>query len=356
MQTIEDYSQRVLTIEDLRFDPPTLALEEVQRLALDFYGVKGEFTPLAGERDQNHRVRCTDGRQFVFKISGQSEPADVVEMQVQALRHIEQNDPGLPVPRMVASLDGNLICQVETSAGEHAIRLLSWMPGMVYQEGHFPTVQGLRDMGGFVARLGLALRDFNHPAAQHFMPWNIANGLVFSMQLRALIPAELNSWIPGYFDRLERIVFPALAKLRWQVIHQDAHGANLLRASAHSEAISGVIDFGDMIYGPLICDLAACVTDLMEAGPDPVLAAVEMSRGYHHINPLQYAELELLLDLVMVRQIMMLQLFEFMRLNQPNPQSFVIDEQPGVIAILQKLAKLDRQEFAQQLKEAVKDA
>ncbi len=347
---------RPLTIGDLRFDPPALPLQEIRQLAVDHFGIRGEFTPLDGERDQNHRVRTRDGQQFVFKISGFNEPLDVVEMQVLALRHIEQHDPGLPVPRVMADLQGQFIYRAQTSAGEHAIRLLSWLPGMIYQDGPYPSAQGLQDLGSFVARLGLALSDFEHPAAQHFMPWSIANGLVFSKQLRALMPPELNGWLPDYFERLEHEVFPALAEQRWQVIHQDAHGANLLRPSAHSEAVSGVIDFGDMIYGPLICDLAICVSDFMEAAHDPVATAIEMVRGYHAVLPLRDEELELLPDLVMVRQIMMLQLFEFMRRNLKHVQAFVSDDQPGIIALLQKLAALDRIGFAQKLKEAVKNA
>jgi Ser/Thr protein kinase RdoA (MazF antagonist) len=330
-------------------------MREVQQLAQSHFGVSGEFTALDGERDQNHRIRTEDGRQFVFKISGFNEPMDVVEMQVLALRHIEQNDPGLPVPRMIASLNGEYIRKAETSEGPHAIRLLSWLPGMLYQDGIFPSAQGLQDLGGFVARLGLALSDFEHPAAGHFMPWNIANGLVFSKQLRALMPAGLSGWLPAYFERLEHSVFPALAKQRHQVIHQDAHGANLLRASPESETVSGVIDFGDIIYGPLICDLVACASDLMEAGPDPTFAAAEMCRGYHRIKPLLDNELELMLDLVMVRQIMRLQLFEFRRLNMANPPDFVINDQEGAIACLQGLVKLDAQDFVQQLRNAVRE-
>ncbi len=353
---VEDYSQRILTIDDLRFVPPCLPLEQVRQLALLHYGVEGDYSPLEGERDQNYRIRASDGRQFVFKISGSSEPADVVEMQVQALCHIAQQDPGLPVPRMISALDGSMICHAHFDGSNHALRMLSWLPGRPYQDWPFPSPQGLHDVGGFIARLGKALQDFNHPATRHFMPWNMANGLVFSEQLKDLMPAEMSAWLPACFERLKSIVYPQLEKLRWQVIHQDGHGGNLLRRVESGEAISGVIDFGDMVYGPLICDLAACVSDFMQAAADPVAAGIGICRGYHDIIPLLDEELDLMLDLVMVRQMMTVQLFEFRRLNMENPPAFVTDEQPGFIAILQKLARLDRPGFAQQLKEAVGNA
>jgi len=353
---VVDYSQRLLSIDDLRFVPPRLPLDQVRQLALQHYGVEGEYSPLEGERDQNSRIRSSDGRQFVFKISGSSEPADVVEMQVQALCHIAQQDPGLPVPRMISALDGSMICHAQFGGSNHALRMLSWLPGRPYQDGPFPSPEGLRGVGGFIARLGKALQGFDHPATRHFMPWNMVNGLVFSEQLKGLMPTEMSSWLPACFERLKYIVYPQLDELRWQVIHQDGHGGNLLRRAESGEAISGVIDFGDIVYGPLICDLAACVSDFMQSAADPVPAAIEICRGYHDIIPVLDEELDLLLDMVMVRQMMTVQLFEFRRLNMENPPAFVTDDQPGFIAILQKLAKLNRQGFAQQLKEAVRNA
>lgn len=353
MKAAGDSSRHELTLADLRFDAPELPLEEVRSLARALFGLEGEFMALAGERDQNFRIRNAAGSQFVFKISGANEPLEVVDMQVQALRHIAERDASLPVPRVLPGLDGEYISQAHTSAGPLAIRLMSWLPGQRYQDGPFPTAAGLRGLGRFIARLGKALQGFEHPAATHFMPWNMANGLVFSAQLKAMMPAALESWLPAFFERLETRVYPQLEQLRWQVIHQDAHGANLLRASDLDEEVSGVIDFGDMIHGPLVCDLAACVSDFMEVGDEPVTAATEICRGYQQVNPLLETELELLLDLVMVRQVMVLQLFEFRRRHMADPPAFVTDDQPAVIAMLQKLARLDRVDFADQLKKAV---
>jgi len=343
-----------LTLADLRFDPPTLPLPEIQRLALEQFGVRGDFTALPGERDQNHRIRTEDGQQFVFKVSGLNEPPECVEMQVQALRHIALRDQDLPVPRVLPNLRGQFISNAQTSMGTQAIRMMTWLPGIVYQDGPYPSAAGLQQLGQFMARLGLALSDFEHPAAHHFMPWNIANGLVFSTQLRALMPSALDEWLPDYFARLENEVFPRLSAQRRQVIHQDAHGANLLRASLDSEAVSGVIDFGDMIHAPLICDLAALASDFIEAGPDPLFTAMQVCVGYDGVRSLQESELELLLDLVMVRHIMVLQLFEFQRAHRANPPEFVTADQPGVIASLQRLARLDASEFARQLKATVR--
>lgn len=345
-------ARRELTLADLRFDPPRLPLERLAEIALEFYGIEGALEPLDGERDQNARITTAGGERYVLKISGAGEDPGVVDFQVQALLHLEREDPDLPVPRLVRGLDGAVIHPIENGACAHSVRLLDYLPGIPYQHGPFPSSAGLSAVGAFVARLGLALRDFSHPADRHFMPWSIAGGLVFEPQLRGLLPADVEAFLGPVLDRVARDTQPRLAGLRTQVIHQDAHGANLLRVSRDDESVTGVIDFGDMIRGPLACDLAACASHFIEEGDDPAGIAAELCRGYDEVRPLERDELAVLLDLVVIRQAMTLELFEFRRRNLENPPAFLAADQPGLIASLRRLATQDPGEFTQRLEEA----
>ena len=254
-----------LTIAHLRFTPPRLTLPELVDIVATLYGVTGTCEPLEGERDQNTSVTTADGRRYVLKISGAAEDPEVVDFQVQALLHIELQDPGLPVPRLIRGRGGEAVHWLERESGRHAVRLVGFLPGILYQDGPFPSRAGLAGVGAFLARLGQALHGFAHRASGHFMPWNIAGGLVFEPQLRGLLPAPLAAELAEPLERIERDVWPRLAHLRAQVIHQDAHGANLLRAGPGSEQVAGIIDFGDMIHAPLVCDLAACASDFISS-------------------------------------------------------------------------------------------
>jgi Ser/Thr protein kinase RdoA (MazF antagonist) len=89
-----------LTADDLRFTPPRLPVGLLIEFLADHWGINGEFAPLVGERDQNFRVRTTDGKQYVFKIASPIEDATLVDFQVQGLLHLQRNDPGIPVPHM----------------------------------------------------------------------------------------------------------------------------------------------------------------------------------------------------------------------------------------------------------------
>ena len=347
-------ARRQLSIADLRFDPPRLTPERLADIAATLYGVEGRVEPLDGERDQNVRITAADGAQWVLKVSGAGEDPDVVDFQVRALLHMACQDPGLPVPRLVRGRTGEVVHWIEAETGRHAVRLLDFLPGIPYQDGPFPSPAGLRTIGAFVARLGQALRGFRHRAAGHFMPWDMAGGLVFNPQLRALLPAAVAAFLPDRLDRIEHEVYPRLRGLRAQVIHQDAHGANLLRASRDSERVLGIIDFGDMIHGPLICDLAACASHFIEEGDDPAGIAADLCRGYHGVQPLDAEELEVLPDLVIVRQVMTLQLFEFRRRNMDRPPAFVTDDQPGLIASLERLRAVVPEAFSRALKKGLR--
>ena len=49
-------TQRPLSAVDLNFNPARIPLGQLVEFAREHWGVTGEFTPLEGERDQNHRI------------------------------------------------------------------------------------------------------------------------------------------------------------------------------------------------------------------------------------------------------------------------------------------------------------
>ena len=345
-------AQHELTLADLNFDPPTLPAERLREIARSCFGIEGRFQPLDGERDQNNRVTTADGRQYVLKISSAGEDPQVVDFQVQALLHIASRDADIPVPRQQSGRDGKVVYHTSSEKGEHAVRLLSWLPGIRYQDGPPPSLAGLEGVGDFLARLNRALAGFSHPAAGHFMPWDSTNGLIFRPQLLDLLPAEVGDLAGPILQRLETRTFPALKRLSCQVIHLDGHGGNLLRDSASSEHVAGVIDFGDMVYGPLIADLAVTAAFFAEEADAPAEAAAALCRGFHRVTPLSASETDLLLDLMMARQILTLQLNEFRRRNMEHPPEFISVDMPGVLASLKALAALDSFEFGRKLREA----
>lgn len=339
-----------LTAEDLNFAPPALPESRLADIAQEHFGIEGTFKRLHGERDQNARITDRRGRRFVLKISGANEDPGVVDFQVRALTHIAERDPGLPVPRLLPSRSGDLVSRIQEGQEVLMVRLMTWLPGVPFGDGPAPSLPALRRIGAFLARLNRSLSGFTHPSAGHFMPWDIGNGLVLNPQLTALLPAEMLPVVEPILERIETEAYPRLSRLRKQVIHQDGHGGNLLRENDRSETVAGVIDFGDMVHGPVINDLAVSASYFLERGGDHFAIAAALCGGFHSGVPLEAEEIDLLPDLVLLRQVLTLQLFEFRRRFVPGSPAYVTEEQPMIRESIHALAALNRESFSRALR------
>jgi len=252
-------------------------------VATRIFGITGRLDALEGERDQNYRLISEDGRCFVLKVSGAGEDTGIVDFQIRALEHLEREAPHIPAPRVVQTLEGETTAQIEGPDGScHEVRLLTYLPGIPYGNGVKPSRKGLAAIGAFGGALAKTLASFDHASAQHFTPWDMNNGLLGSEVL----------WRYGYQDIIafEQRLRPQFAKLfserlknaRRQVAHFDLHQENLLRPCDQDEVVSGVIDFGDMVHGPLACD-AAIIAASFAALDNPVESMTAVVSGYHQV-------------------------------------------------------------------------
>ena len=83
-----------------------------------------------------------------------------------------------------------------------------------------------------------------------------------------------------------------------QVIHNDLNSENLL---VRDGAIVGVIDFSDVVESVRIAELAiACAYAMLDQN-DPVSVALEVITGYRSVTEPTAAEVDVLLDLILVR-------------------------------------------------------
>ena len=173
-----------LTASDLRFTPPQISWEQLAQFLEDHWGIRGTNTPLSGERDQNTRVCTRDDRCYVLKVSSPIEDPILVDFQVQAMLHLEQADPTIPVPRVQRSLDGAIVKTLRSDEGEHVVRLLSWVDGVPLEDAAPCSPGVIAQIGSLQGRMCKAFAGFRHAGGAHFMPWNILNGLMVSHELR----------------------------------------------------------------------------------------------------------------------------------------------------------------------------
>ena len=228
----------------------------------------------------------------------------------------------------------------------HVARMLTFLPGDTFDD---PTVQHLspnclRDIGRLQGRLCQALATFDHPHAEHFMAWDISNGLVTSDELWAYAGSdviELASWTQGHLASSD---FTLDTTRRRQVIHNDAHRGNILRTPATAD-VSGVIDFGDMLVAPLVNELAIPGISFVSARSSPLEALTPIVVGFHEECPLESSDVSVLHDSITARAVLTALLFDFQIASCPDIAADVAAARPRVMADLIAWLAQDAAEF-----------
>ncbi len=326
-------------------DAPPVGVEEAAVLLRRLYGVEGAIEPLPSERDHNFRVRTGGGKDFVLKIAHPGEARAVTEFQTQALRHIADVDPGLPVPRVVPSLDGRFDSELAPGGGPRRIvRLLTYLPGRLLIQAPRSGRQD-RALGTFLARLGRAMRGFIHPAAaQSDLLWDIRQMPRCRTLLPAIADLHRRALVERTIDEAEAHALPILPGLRAQVVHNDLNPSNVVVAEADPDRVAGVLDFGDMLHGPLVCDIAVGAAYRWSEGEHPLAGAARFVAGYDTVTRLEDAEIDVLYDLIRGRLALTLAIVDWQAARYPHKRAYVLRLNAELWRFLESLSGLSRDE------------
>ena len=282
--------------------PPAFSAAEAVRIAASHYGIHAQVYPLVSDKDQNFRMDADDGKHYILKISNGAEQLQAIDFQNLALLHVAKQDASIPVPRVIPGLSGQLHCRVENAGKMHFVRVLSWLEGRLLHDAAVNAELANR-LGRFLARLGLALQDFDHPGSNPPSLWDMKRASGLRDLLVYIEEPGLRQLTEQTLNQFDLQVKPRLDMLRTQVIHNDMNPDNVLMEKAQPGRISGLIDFGDLVKSPLIFDLAIAAAYQLGKDDDPLSNVLPMIAGYHAIRPLQSLEMELLTDLIKTRLI-----------------------------------------------------
>ena len=311
------------------------------------FGVAGVVTPVASERDQNFHVAATSGQQFVLKIANSAEDRGVTDLQNKALRHIGQSDPDFSVPRLYPALNGDdSISAVADDAREHVVRVLSWLEGASLQHAT-GAHEVAAPLGRCLARLDLALQDFEHPSSDYSLLWDIKRASSLAGLLDNIGDASLRNTCAGLLQRFTKTIEPALRELRWQVIHNDLNPSNVLVAADDAKVLAGVIDFGDVVRSPLIADVAVATAYLCHATDEPFSDVIQFLAAYTQDLPLLQQEVELLGDLILMRKVLTVLIANWRAARYPDNRDYILRNEAKARATIMRIDALSRQSVAE---------
>lgn len=312
-------------LRDSQSPAPVFSSEDAGRTALDHFGVVGECRQLAGERDLNFRLTAPDGSRYLLKIWNHGRDRSLIDFQTTLLDHLATQAPEIPTPRLVRDRRGRAWAAVSSPSGpEHAACLLAWLDGVFLRDATLSNKR-LGDLGGALAGLDRALSSFNHPAAHRNLLWDVSQAHRLRELQSVVADAATARWVEIMLDRFEGAVLPVLDTLPLQVIHADFNLDNVL-VHPESGQVCGIIDFGDALLAPRVCDLAIASAYHLSASGDPVQKILPLVSGYHRVLPLSKAEIAVLPGLIGARLVSSVLITSHMaRLHPENREYLLID-------------------------------
>jgi Ser/Thr protein kinase RdoA (MazF antagonist) len=274
----------------LEAQPPQFTEGEVAELASRLFGVSGTAVALGSERDQAFLIDDGHGGGGVLKISNSGEDEAVLDLEGQAIAHIEHVDPELPVAKRLAPMQmfkGHYVRLFERLHGDARGPELGDDAVFAYAATH--------------ARLNLALRGFFHPAAGRDLLWDLKNAAGLRSLLGSVADEDRRRLLERVLDRYDQHVLPRWPRLRSQVVHGDFNLDNVL--FDERDRVAGIVDFGDVSHTAQAADFAIALASLLRGRPEEELFRVARIAidGYASRLPFEPEELDLLGDLVTAR-------------------------------------------------------
>jgi Ser/Thr protein kinase RdoA (MazF antagonist) len=332
---------------------PNLPDNEIRCWLQKNYSMDGLLEPLPGECDLNFKLSTKDGEAFVCKISSGSGNHEILVAQNEILTLLNPRDLAT-IPRVLTSIQGESIVPLKpkhTDAGlSYVGRLLTFVPGKPLAKCAPYSGPLIRNLGRTVGRINQALAGYDHPAFHSHFDWDLAQSIEVVERYRDLISdPQLRDNVDQIYRDFEKIVVPRFAELRKSVIHNDINDYNVL---AEGDAVTGLIDFGDMVHSHTICDLAIAMAYAALESVDVSQAIREMTLGYTESMPIEEAELIVLFPMMRMRLAVSASIAAHQMRIRPDDPYLSISQEP-IRKTLPTLLALDVNDVQQMLKKTL---
>ena len=173
---------------------PVIDAKEAAALAEACFGVRGTASELPAEVDRNFLITTEDGQHYILTVTPGGWDFEELDLQVAALEVLESTEMAGLAPTVIAAIDGErLVRRAVADGSEHWLRMVHYLEGLplAHLSDHPPSL--LEEIGGWLARLDLALMGFDHPGARRRIPWDLSRTL------------ELADSLTGNARRIERV-------------------------------------------------------------------------------------------------------------------------------------------------------
>ena len=319
---------------------PPFSTEDALHLLETHYGIQAQtIKEFSAELDRNFYVKTPDDSEYILKIAHSSSSDSVLDLQNATLKHVAQS---LDIfPQLQSTCTKQDMVKVSAEDGhEYTLRLLNYLTGIPLVDFRPHTPQLLQDIGTQLGEFSTVMQTFNHSEKRLAYRWNILN-LHDVIAYTDGMSAEKQKLIQYFVNLYDELVLPNLATTRHSFIHNDANDHNILvQAQVMDEpSVSGIIDFGDMVYSLTIVELAVSLAYVMMDKAQPLDVAVKVVRGFHQVFTLTESEIAMLYPLVAARLCMSVCISWYQQQREPDNPHLSISED-GAWQLLYRLREI----------------
>ncbi|MXO04916.1 aminotransferase class III-fold pyridoxal phosphate-dependent enzyme [Flavobacterium sp. HBTb2-11-1] len=267
----------------------------IQDLVKEYYGLNVTVKALNGYDELNFLLSHDKNGKYILKVSNESHSFPFLKAQASIMRHLAKSAISDCFQHFCPNLKGEGLTELRIDSQTYHIRILNFLDGTFWVEEKNKNSELHYNLGSFLGNMDAVLANFSHPAMHRHYTWDISRASEAGDNLKYILNHERRR-IAGYFLlQFDTEVLPQLHRLRHAYIHNDANDYNVL---VKDNRISGLIDFGDMVYTALINNLAiACVYAMLDE-ENPLSVAATIVKGYHNSYALTEQELDLLYYLI----------------------------------------------------------
>lgn len=300
-----------------------LTTNQLKEVLLQKYGLLGSIQELDGYDEQNAVLTTPDNRRYICKVSGSEHSRHFIDAQISVLQHLKFSSIWNLFQEIIPSIEGRFLESVEQGLEVYTIRVLTYLDGYFLVERKEQSTALLGSIGDFLGKMDNSMKNYSHLALHRHYEWDISNALDVEPYLHNIKDPEKRRLVGYFLMQFGLEVLPYLNSLRKAYIHNDANDYNVL---TEGDYVVGLIDFGDMVYAPLINNLAVACTYAMMNKQFPLEAAIHVVKGYNTQFPITEKESDLLYYLVAGRLCISVTKAAIKRNNDSNNEHHFISE------------------------------
>jgi 4-aminobutyrate aminotransferase-like enzyme/Ser/Thr protein kinase RdoA (MazF antagonist) len=304
----------------------TFSEATIQDLVKEHYGLKVTVKALNGYDELNFLLSNDKDEKYILKVSNESHPFPFLEAQVNIIKELTKSSISDCFQHFTANKQGEELTKIVGDDQTYYIRILNFLEGTFWAEVKGKTAELQHNLGSFLGEMDKALKDFAHPAMHRSYTWDISRANEASDNVKHILNHEKRRMAGYFLLQFDTEVAPELHRLRHAYIHNDANDYNVL---VQGNQVSGLIDFGDMVYTALINNLAIACTYAMLDEKDPLTVAATLVEGYHQAYALTQQEVDLLYYLIAARLCISVTQSAYNASLESNNEHHFITEKPA---------------------------